>query len=71
MCLTDESIGSIAQQVGYDNFSYFSRLFKRHSGFIPIEYRNKIKKCFDTERTLEKEDNCAGEKTGHGDQKKE
>ncbi|MDE6994656.1 MAG: helix-turn-helix domain-containing protein [Lachnospiraceae bacterium] len=71
LCLTDESIGSIAQQVGYDNFSYFSRLFKRHSGFIPIEYRNKFKKCFDTERTLEKEDNCAGEKTGHGDQKKE
>lgn len=44
LCLTDESIGSIAQQVGYDNFSYFSRLFKRHSGYIPIEYRNKYQK---------------------------
>ncbi len=41
------------------------------TGLIPIEYRNKIRKCFDTELSWEKEDNCAGEKAGHRDQKKE
>ncbi len=41
---SEESIYRIAQCVGYDNFSYFSRLFKNYSGLSPKEYRNsKIK----------------------------
>ncbi|OOF59083.1 DNA-binding transcriptional regulator AraC [Rodentibacter myodis] len=30
----------IARQLGYDDQLYFSRLFKRHSGLNPSEYRN-------------------------------
>ena len=35
------SISEIAQNVGYDNFSYFSRLFKDRTGYTPKEYRNR------------------------------
>ncbi|HFI0127591.1 TPA: response regulator [Streptococcus suis] len=29
----------IADQVGYDNYSYFSKTFKKNTGFSPIEFR--------------------------------
>lgn len=32
-----ESIGEIAFQVGFENHSYFSRVFKKHFGFMPSE----------------------------------
>lgn len=28
-------------QVGYDNISYFSHVFKEKTGLTPIEYRRK------------------------------
>jgi AraC-like DNA-binding protein len=36
---TDYNISSIASMVGYDNAFYFSRLFKKHKGLSPAEYR--------------------------------
>ncbi len=36
---TDYSISKIAISVGYDNALYFSRLFKKHTGLSPREYR--------------------------------
>lgn len=33
------SIGEIAGMVGYDNFSYFSEIFKKHTGMSPSEYQ--------------------------------
>ena len=36
---TDDRIGDIAVQVGYDNFPYFSRLFRQKTGMSPREYR--------------------------------
>jgi two-component system response regulator YesN len=36
MKLTD-----VASYLGYDNYNYFSRLFKRHFDFSPIEVKNK------------------------------
>lgn len=33
------SISDIAMMVGYDNFSYFSRLFKEKKGCSPKEYK--------------------------------
>lgn len=36
---TDYSIGEIATLIGYDNALYFSRLFHKHVGMSPREYR--------------------------------
>ncbi|MDO5426058.1 MAG: response regulator [Eubacteriales bacterium] len=34
-------VSDVAAEVGYDNFSYFSTLFKRYTGKTPNEYRKK------------------------------
>ncbi len=39
---TTYSIGEIAALVGYDNALYFSRLFHKHVGISPREYRKNI-----------------------------
>ena len=36
---TNYSINQIASVVGYDNPLYFSRLFKKHTGMSPREYK--------------------------------
>lgn len=36
---TNTQISSVASQVGYSNFSYFSQVFKKHTGISPMEYR--------------------------------
>ncbi|MBO4807520.1 MAG: helix-turn-helix domain-containing protein [Lachnospiraceae bacterium] len=36
---TDLPIRDISLQVGYDNYSYFTRLFKKATGTTPVEYR--------------------------------
>jgi two-component system response regulator YesN len=36
---TSESVNSIAIKVGYDNFSYFTKIFKDRQGMTPKEYR--------------------------------
>lgn len=39
LCNTKLSVSAIAIQVGIDNFSYFSRIFKKYTGQNPLEYR--------------------------------
>ena len=39
---TDYSIGEIAGLIGYDNALYFSRLFHKHVGMSPKEYRKRV-----------------------------
>lgn len=39
---TDYNISQISEAVGYDNALYFSRLFKKHAGTSPSEYRKRI-----------------------------
>ncbi|MDW2798467.1 helix-turn-helix domain-containing protein [Clostridium boliviensis] len=34
------NVGDVAEKVGFDNFSYFSTLFKKITGVSPKEYRN-------------------------------
>lgn len=41
---TGISINLISSQVGYDNFSYFSKVFRRLTGLSPNEYRKKLGK---------------------------
>ncbi|MCM1143153.1 MAG: response regulator [Blautia sp.] len=41
---TDLPINIIADNVGYGNYSYFTRIFKKVTGITPIEYRNQISK---------------------------
>lgn len=41
---SQESVSSIAQKVGYVNFSYFSTLFKEKTGVTPREYRKNVSK---------------------------
>ncbi len=39
---TDDSIRDISLKVGYDNYSYFTRLFKKSFGMTPVEFRMKL-----------------------------
>lgn len=38
---TNLPVNTVANNVGYDNYSYFSRIFKKVTDMTPIEYRNK------------------------------
>lgn len=39
---TERPISEIAEKSGYDNYFYFSRIFKKMTGRTPTEYRNHI-----------------------------
>lgn len=39
---TDLPVNTIADNVGYGNYSYFTRIFKKVMGVTPNEYRNQI-----------------------------
>lgn len=53
---TNESIEAIAIQVGYEDASYFSRLFRRRVGVTPAQYR---KRFGGLRRTLEQHTSAA------------
>ena len=38
---TDISISAVAEEAGYSEQNYFSRIFKKHTGLSPKEYRKK------------------------------
>lgn len=39
LATSDTAVSVISQNVGYDNFSYFSYLFHERTGMTPVEYR--------------------------------
>jgi YesN/AraC family two-component response regulator len=39
---SEELIGNIAMELGINDSSYFSRLFKKYEGKSPLEYRQMI-----------------------------
>ncbi len=44
---TNLKISDIAQTVGYDNFSHFTKMFKKATGLTPFEYRRKYQNIGD------------------------
>jgi two-component system response regulator YesN len=40
---SDKKISDIAIEVGFDNFSYFTTLFKKNTGMAPNDYRKNIR----------------------------
>ena len=55
---TDNSIADIAITTGYDNISYFSRVFREYTGDSPTAYRAKLReKNNRTEKRTEKMEN--------------
>jgi len=38
----DKSISEIAYDLGFENMSYFSRLFKKQTGMLPTSYKNQF-----------------------------
>ena len=41
---TDYNISQVAEAVGYDNPAYFRRLFHKHTGMSPSEYKKHKRK---------------------------
>jgi two-component system response regulator YesN len=35
-------VTAIAENVGFDNSSYFTKIFKRETGLTPAEYRKSV-----------------------------
>lgn len=44
MTVTNDSITEVAMQVGFDNISYFSTVFKKYTGASPAEYRHNLRR---------------------------
>ena len=40
---SDLSVSEIALSVGYNDYSYFTRLFKKELGMTPLAYRKKFR----------------------------
>ena len=40
---TPLTVGDIAEQLGYGSANYFSRVFKKYTGFLPSKYRENEK----------------------------
>ena len=41
---TEDSISEIAQSVGFESQSYFGKVFKKHIGITPVQYRELARK---------------------------
>ena len=43
---TDDDVSEIAYSTGFNEVSYFSRFFKRHTGFTPHEFREAMNEMY-------------------------
>ena len=41
LCTSDMKMYEISEAVGYNDYAYFSQIFKRHMGTTPSQYRKK------------------------------
>ena len=58
---TDYNVAEISAIIGYDNALYFSRLFKKHKGVSPSEYRRLFQKKNSPDRGIHTCRRCDGE----------
>jgi AraC-like DNA-binding protein len=47
---TNLTVSEIAHSVGYDDANYFSRLFKKRTGYSPLRYKDSVLKRFTGEK---------------------
>lgn len=45
LCETKETVYSIGEKVGIDNYTYFCRLFKKRENMTPVQFRTTSNKC--------------------------
>ena len=43
LTFSTKSVGEIAQELGFENYSYFSRLFKKYTQTVPSKFRARLK----------------------------
>lgn len=43
---TEDGVSEIAYKLGFNELSYFSRFFKKHTGMTPLEFRVKMNKMY-------------------------
>ena len=43
LTFSTDSVSQIADALGYSNYSYFSKLFKKNTGFTPSKYKENLK----------------------------
>ncbi|ANE45801.1 hypothetical protein SY83_05240 [Paenibacillus swuensis] len=48
LLLTDDSVGDIAEQIGFANGPYFFKAFKKANGITPAEYRKHVRQQQDS-----------------------
>ena len=36
------TVTEVSAKIGYPNYAYFTKLFKKHSGYTPSAYRNRF-----------------------------
>ena len=39
---TDQTVETVAAEVGYENVEHFNRLFKKDYGMTPVQYRKQV-----------------------------
>lgn len=42
LTFSNKTISEISEELGYLNYSYFTRLFKKHTGLTPTKFRNEL-----------------------------
>lgn len=45
---TDINVSAVVMEVGYSNFSHFSKMFKKMTGYRPVDYRKYKRKMLET-----------------------
>jgi len=42
LCHSDYSITEISDMLGFENLTYYERVFKKYAGITPLKYRKRV-----------------------------